>query len=43
MSHSDIRSVGGTGGAVVVFGASIFASAFLIFLVQPMVGKQIVP
>jgi hypothetical protein len=26
-----------------LFGASIFASAFLIFLVQPMVGKQIVP
>lgn len=26
-----------------LFGTSIFASAFLIFLVQPMLGKQIVP
>ena len=26
-----------------VFGTGVFASAFLIFLVQPMVGKRIVP
>ena len=26
-----------------LFGATIFLSAFLIFLVQPMVGKRIVP
>ena len=26
-----------------LFGAAIFLSAFLIFLVQPMVGKRILP
>ncbi|MBY0401776.1 fused MFS/spermidine synthase [Myxococcota bacterium] len=32
----------GTAG-VVLYAATIFASAFLIFLVQPMVGKRILP
>lgn len=31
------------GGAVALYATAIFASAFLIFLVQPMVGKRILP
>jgi hypothetical protein len=34
---------GGGPGAVALYAAAIFASAFLIFLVQPMVGKRILP
>lgn len=30
-------------GRVVLYASAIFASAFLIFLVQPMVGKRILP
>ena len=32
-----------SGASVPIFVVSIFASAFLIFLVQPMVGKRILP
>ncbi len=31
------------GAGPLLFGAAIFASAFLLFLVQPMVGKRIIP
>jgi len=33
----------GGSGATLMFATAIFASAFLIFLVQPMVGKRILP
>jgi spermidine synthase len=36
-------SGGGQTGPVALYATAIFASAFLIFLVQPMVGKRILP
>src|SRR3954467_15223121 len=36
-------SVPGSRGSFVMFAATIFASAFLLFQVQPLVGKYILP
>lgn len=38
-----IRIPGGRFGGTLLFGTTIFIGAFLVFLVQPMVAKRIVP
>jgi hypothetical protein len=43
MSHEIAPKRSNSTASVFVFVLSIFASAFLIFLVQPMVGKRILP
>ena len=40
---SDARRVDTDRIVSLLFGGAIFASAFLIFLVQPLVGKRILP
>ncbi len=40
---SDTRGADPGRGSLWLFGGAIFAAAFLIFLVQPIVGKRILP
>ncbi len=40
---NESRPGGGNANRVALYATAIFASAFLIFLVQPMVGKRILP
>ena len=40
-AHAAAR--GGTGALLAVFTAAVFLSAFLLFLVQPMFGKMVLP
>ncbi len=42
-SPSNVVSVAAGGAAVALYAATIFLSAFLLFLVQPIIAKQILP
>ena len=37
------KQVGGVDRSVLAFGATIFLGAFLLFQVQPLIGKYILP
>lgn len=42
-AHADAPAAAGSGALLAVFTAAVFLSAFLLFLVQPMFGKMVLP
>jgi len=42
-THADAPPAAGTGALLPVFTAAVFLSAFLLFLVQPLFGKMVLP
>jgi spermidine synthase len=42
-THADRPAAAGTGALLAVFTVAVFLSAFLLFLVQPMFGKMVLP